>query len=138
MPSSTPNGIARQNAPQHFQDRLKAVGGINRYGLPNFKLAWAQTVTTRHGGEWEAMGEQYRGYRDVYLGDGLPHWMLLQWSDAGKSIEMPHLHAQSDIGFYEENRCPKTGLQILGGYQSQGRYPIPSNPCANSSHHSPP
>lgn len=130
MPSSTPNGVVRQTAPEHYQDRLTQVGGVNRYGLSNFKLSWAQTETTRHGGEWEAMGEQYVGYRDVYLGDGLPHWMLLQWADAGKSIEMPHLHAQSDIGFYEENQCPKTGLQILGGYQYQGSYQIALPLCA--------
>lgn len=116
--------IERLQCPKHFSDRLNEVGGFNRYGDPNFKLAWAQTETTRHGGEWEAEGEWFKGYQDVYLGDGLPHWMLLQWADAGISIQMPHLRAQSDVSFYLENVCPKTRLQILGEYPYHGSYQI--------------
>lgn len=110
--------------PEHYQQRMTQVGGVNRYGQPNFKIAWAQTETVRQGGEWEANNEQFRGYRDVYLGDGLPHWMLLQWSDAGKHISMPHLAPQSDVAFYYENQCPKTGLQILGEYPYRGSYQV--------------
>ena len=123
MPSHL-KGIERLRAPKHFQDRLNQVGGFNRYGEPNFKLAWAQTETTRQGGEWEARGEWFQGYRDVYLGDGLPHWMLLQWADAGKNIGLPHLRPQSDVSFYYENKCPKTGLQLLGAYPYRGSYQV--------------
>jgi hypothetical protein len=118
---STPE---RLHAPSHFQNRLRQVGGTNRYGDANFKLAWAQTETTRQGGEWEADGEWFKGYRDVYLGDGLPHWMLLQWADAGKNITMPHLNPESDASFYMQNECPKTGLQLLGEYPYHGSYQI--------------
>jgi hypothetical protein len=121
------NAVERLKCPEHFQTRLNEVGGFNRYGQPNFRLAWAQTEYVRQGGEWEAEGEWFRGYRDVYLGDGLPHWMLLQWVDAGKCIEMPHLPPQSDVAFYEENRCPKTGLQLLGEYPYKGSYRIALN-----------
>lgn len=125
MPSAkTSWPVERQKCPQHYQDRINQIGGFNRYGEPNFKIAWAQTETTRQGGEWEAEGDQFRGYRDVYLGDGLPHWMLLQWADAGKSIAMPHLRPQSDVSFYAENQCQKTGLQLLGGYPYRGSYQI--------------
>lgn len=110
--------------PEHFQRRLTQVGGLNRYRQPNFRLAWAQTETTRQGGEWTADGETFRGYLDVLLGDGLPHWMLLQWVDAGKSLEMPFLPPQSDVAWYAENRCPATGLQILGEYPYHGSYRI--------------
>ena len=114
----------RLQCPQHFQRRIAQVGGMNRYRQPNFKLAWAQTETFRQGGEWESEEETYRGYRDCYLGDGLPHWMLLQWADAGKSATIPHLPPESDRAFYAANECPKTGLQILGEYPYHGSYQI--------------
>lgn len=121
MPSPA---IERLKCPAHFQRRINQVAGFNRYGEPNYRIAWAQTETTRQGGEWEAEGEQFTGYRDVYRGDGLPHWMLLQWMDAGKSVEMPHLPPQSDSSFYAENVCMKTGLQLLGEYPYGGSYQI--------------
>lgn len=117
----------RLRAPEHFQRRITQAGGLNRYRQPMFKLVWAQTETVRQGGEWEAEGEQFRGYRDVYLGDGLPHWMLLQWADAGKSATIPHLPAESDRAFYADNRCQKTGLQLLGEYPYHGSYQVVLN-----------
>ena len=114
----------RLQCPQHFQSRLTRAGGLNRYGESNFRLAWAQTETTRQGGRWEANGEWFTGYRDVLLGDGLPHWMLLQWADAGKSASMPHLPPESDGVWYEANKCPVTGLSLLGGYPYRGSYQI--------------
>lgn len=118
-------GIERLEPEEHFQERLTQVGGLNPYGEPNFKLAWAQTATTWQGGEWEMeSGEPFKGYRECYLGDGLPHWMLLQWADAGKSIAMPHLPPESDGRFYIDNACPKTGLCLLGEYPYHGSYQV--------------
>lgn len=121
----TDSAVERLKCPVHFQDRINQVGGKNRYGQSNFKLSWAQTEITRQGGEWELeSGEPFVGYRDCYLGDGKPHWMLLQWIDAGKSLEMPHLPPQGSISFYAENQCPKTGLQLLGEYPFRGSYRV--------------
>lgn len=50
--------------------------------------------------------------------------MLLKWVDAGKSMDMPFLPAQGPASYYEENRCPKTGLQLLGEYPYHGSYQI--------------
>lgn len=116
--------IERLQPPEHFQRRLTRMGGLNRYGLPNFRLVWAQTETTRQGGRWESEGEWFTGYRDVLLGDGLPHWMLLQWADAGKSCSMPHLPPESDGAWYDANKCPATGLSLLGAYPYRGSYQI--------------
>lgn len=120
----SPYRIERLKCPPHFQERITNAGGRNRYGQPNFRLAWAQTELTRQGGRWEADGERFEGYRDVYLGDGLPHWMLLEWADAGKSIAMPHLPPESDVRFYADNRCPQTGLCLLGPYPYHGSYQV--------------
>lgn len=116
--------IERLRAPSHMQARLDEVGGLNRYGGSNFRLAWAQTETRREGGLWEAYGEQFQGYRDVLLGDGNPHWMLLQWCDAGKCVDLPHLPPQSGTAFYAETKCPTTGLAMLGEYPYRGSYQI--------------
>ena len=89
-----------------------------------YKLAWAQTETTRQGGEWDNEDEHFIGYRDVYKSDGLPHWVLMQWCDAGKTSEMPHMAPESDVYWYSLNTCPKTGLSILGEYPYQGSYQI--------------
>ena len=114
----------RLKCPEHFQRRLTDVGGRNRYVQPNFRLAWAQTETTRQGGEWDNEEEYFVGYRDVLLGDGLPHWMLLQWMDAGKYVEMPHVNPISDVGFYSTNLDPKNNLQIMGEYPYRGSYQV--------------
>lgn len=116
--------VERRQCPEFYQERLTQVGGLNPFGEPNFKLAWAQTETTRQGGEWEAEGEWFKGYRDVYLGDGLPHWMLMQWAAPGKNVQMPHLVAEGPTRFYLDNKCQKTGLQLLGEYPYRGSYQI--------------
>lgn len=116
--------VERRVCPDHFQERINQVGGFTRYDEPMYRLAWAQTETMVQGGEWEAEGDTYRGYRRVYLSDGLPHWVLLRWVDAGKSLEMPFLPAQGPTSFYAENRCPKTGLQLLGEYPFHGSYKV--------------
>jgi hypothetical protein len=110
--------------PEHFQRRITQVGGLNRYRKPRFRLAWAQTETRREGGEWESEGDTFTGYRDTLLGDGLPHWMLLQWVDAGMCLEMPHIPPQSYVRWYSDLRCPKTGLQLRGEYPYHGSYQI--------------
>jgi hypothetical protein len=114
----------RLRPPEHFQRRISQVGGLNRYRKPRFRLAWAQTELRREGGEWEVEGDQFRGYRDQYLGDGLPHWMLLQWVDAGMSVDLPHIRPQSDVSWYSDLRCQKTGLQLRGEYPYHGSYQI--------------
>jgi hypothetical protein len=66
--------------PPEFQERLTRVGGVNRYGLPNFIIVWGQSWTVRRGGTWEQDdGTYFRGYRNV-LEDGRPCWILKKWN----------------------------------------------------------
>ena len=37
---------------------------------------------------------------------------------------MPFLPAQGPASWYQENRCPKTGLQLLGEYPHHGSYKV--------------
>lgn len=100
--------------PPEFQARLTRVGGINRYGEPNFLLVWGESYTVRRGGVWEQDdGTYFRGYRDV-VEDGRPCWVLKQWKP-------PEIYGTPGM-YFLENRDEATGLQILGDYPWRGRY----------------
>jgi len=110
--------------PAIFQERITRAGGLNQYGDPIFKLAWAQSEVTIQGGEWEAEGETYVGYREVPALDNLPHWVLLQWCPPGINVNMPFLPPETPSQFYANNRCPNTGLCLLGEYPYHGSYQL--------------
>lgn len=75
-----PRKREQYKCPPEFQERLTRVGGINRYGEPNFIIVWGQSWTVRRGGTWEQDdGTYFRGYRDV-LEDGRPCWILKKWN----------------------------------------------------------
>ena len=117
----------RKKCPEHFQGRITMAGGINRYGNPNFKLVWAQTEIMWQGGHWNNDEGSFTGYRKVLKGDGLPHWMLLQFCEAGKSLDMPFFPAEGPISWRMNTICPETGLQVLGEFPYRGSYQIAMN-----------
>jgi hypothetical protein len=97
--------------------------GMNRYGEPNFIIAWGQSYFYTAGGMWpKPHGDGYFGYRKLPLsnssfsGRGMPCWMILEW------------HPPEDYGtpaaYYYDNRDELTGLQTLGEYPFKGRYEI--------------
>ena len=118
MPSLTAS--YQQNiCPEEFQERLTAIGGVNRYDEPNFLLVWSQggcpEATYRAGGAWA--GEEQvscTGYRDLLVGGGVPCWALMQWHDA--------LEYGTPEIYYVQNYDEETGLQTLGEYPYSGRY----------------
>lgn len=100
--------------PQVYQDRLTRAGGLNRYGGPNFKLAWGESETMRAGGIWEQDdGNYFRGYRDI-AEDGRPCWVLKQWKP-------PEVYGTPAM-YFAENLDPNSGFQILGDYPWRGKY----------------
>ena len=109
-------GPERNQPPEDFNERLKFIGGINRYDEANFKLGWAQTITFRAGGVWSVDEKYYLGYRDLLAGSGEPCWALLQW-------HAPEEYGSPE-GYYVTNYDETTGLQILGEYPYSGRYEV--------------
>jgi hypothetical protein len=110
--------------PEDFQELITQAGGTNRYDEPNFKLAWSQSESVWRGGHWNTDKGSYTGYREVPLVRGVPCWLLLQWADAGMSIEMPHLKPESDVGYYMANTDIQTGMCVLGQYPYYGSYQV--------------
>jgi hypothetical protein len=115
--------VERRQCPQAFQDLLTRHVGVNRFGEPNFIIAWGQTAMYTAGGIWpKPQGDGYFGYRKLPLsnssfsGRGMPCWMILEW------------HPPEDYGtpaaYYYDNRDEQTGLQTLGEYPFKGRYEI--------------
>jgi hypothetical protein len=110
--------------PDLLQERITNAGGLNPYGDPIFRLAWSQAEVVIQGGEWEAAGETFVGYREVPAFDNLPHWVLLQWCPPGISVNMPFLPPETPTQFYNNNRDPNTGLCLLGEYPYRGSYQL--------------
>lgn len=112
--------------PEEFNDRLRSVGGVNRYDENNFKIVWGQggeeSCLYRAGGAWYIDGlPSYKGYRDLLVGGGTPSWCLLQWDDA--------MHYGTPESFYVANYDEETGLQTLGEYGYSGKYKLLYNMC---------
>lgn len=99
--------------PHEYQDRLIEVGGVNRYGQPNYKFMWGEAYSTRAGGYFAQDG--FTGYQNIHLYDQ-PGWLLLEW------------HAPEEYGtpttYYIENYDEASGLQTMGEYPYEGRYEV--------------
>lgn len=112
--------IERRECPPDFQQRLTDAVGLNRFGEPNFIVAWGQQYTYTAGGVWGH--DHFFGYRQLMLsnsspsGKGVPCWMILEWH--------PPEDYETDAVYYFRNRDDVTGLQILGEYPYRGRYEI--------------
>src|SRR6266849_11203464 len=73
--------------PQWFADKLKDIGGINKYEQANFICKWGQggepECLYRAGGIWDNPdASSYKGYRNLLVGSGCESWLLMQWDDA--------------------------------------------------------
>jgi hypothetical protein len=115
--------VERRECPKAFQDLLTRHVGVNRYGEPNFIIAWGQSFMYTAGGVWpKPQGDGYFGYRKLPLsnssfsGRGMPCWMILEWH--------PPEDYQSPAAYYYDNRDELTGLQTLGEYPHKGRYEV--------------
>ena len=101
--------------PEEFQERLNAVGGLNRYDEPNFRIEWSNNLLFRAGGAWDVDECPYVGYRWLrQLHDNC--WVLLMWHP-------PEVYGTPE-SYYVQNACPDTGLQVLGEYPYSGKYEI--------------
>lgn len=107
-------GPERNQPHEEFNERLRFVGGVNRYDDNNFLVQWSQTATFRAGGVWSVDERYYKGYRDLLSGSGEPCWALFQWHCAEEY--------SSPEAYYVANYDDTTGLQMLGEYPYSGRY----------------
>jgi hypothetical protein len=118
----------RLSCPPEFQQRITEAGGVNKYDEPSFRIVWAQSheATIRAGGVWENPQiptiEYYRGYRDVPVDGGEPHWLIQQWLPPDAEDEHGNKVFGSPAYYYAVNFDPSCNMQILGEYPYSGRY----------------
>jgi len=111
-------GMDRRLCPPEYQSRISELGGLNKFGEPNWRVVWGQTQTERVGGLWEyGDGTKVAEMRDVLRYDGAAVWALERW--------FPPENYGTEWQWYRENADPKSGLPLLGGYPDQGEY----EPC---------
>lgn len=119
---SSPTDSYQQYAcPEDFNERLREIGGINRYDENNFIVRWAMggqdECFYRAGGAWCVDGlPSYEGYRNLLIGGGSPSWMLMQWH--------PPEHYGTPEMWYIQGLDESTQLQTLGEYPYSGRYEL--------------
>jgi len=123
----------RRQCPPEFHQRLRDIGGINRYDGNNFRVVWGQTERDIVGGLWmEPTGKlkmqlnprgqiiqvpevtEIAEMRLVMKYDGRACWFLERW--------FPPETYGTETQWFRENACPRSGLPLLGPYPSAGFY----------------
>jgi len=110
----------RNLPPEAFQERLTALGGLNRYDQPNFRIWWAaygaDIGSYVAGGAWSVDEATFVGYRRLLTASGEACWSLFQWNP-------PECYGTPE-SYYVQNYDEATGLQTLGGYPYEGRWEV--------------
>lgn len=125
MPDPT-DSYQQYECPAWFDEKLRDIGGVNKYDENNFICRWGQggqpECFYRAGGHWHVEGqESFKGYRDLLIGGGTGSWLLLQWEDA--------IIYGTPESYYVGNYDEETGMQDLGEYPYSGRYRMLYNMC---------
>lgn len=94
-----------------YQDHLTRIGGKNRFGKPNFILAWGQTRAMKIYGQMEGGS---RGQHIVLEFGGIPAWHILEWKPP-ETFGTPRM-------WYAITWDPEAMVHGLGDYPWRGQY----------------
>lgn len=124
--SDPTDSYQQYECPTWFSEKLRDIGGENRYGDANFIVRWGQggerECTIRSGGHWHSDTEaSFKGYRDILVAGGTPSWIIMQWEDA--------ITYGTPESYYVGNYDDETGMQDLGEYPYSGKYRMLYNMC---------
>lgn len=100
----------RRVCPPEYQEHVNKLGGMNRFGEPNFLLVWGETHTQTFYG-YDANGQ--RGQHTM-LQFGVPAWHLLEWKP-------PETFGVPDF-WYRFTWDPEAEVHALGDYPWRGLY----------------
>lgn len=100
----------RRVCPPEYQERINQLGGMNRFGDPNFKLVWGETQTTTIYGQKE---DGPRGQHEI-LQFGVPAWHLMEWKP-------PETFGSPEF-WYAFTWDPETMVHSLGDFPWRGLY----------------
>jgi len=101
-------------APAEYQAHVTAIGGLNRFGLPNFRIVWGQTETEMVYGI-DANGR--KGQHIVFKHQGIAAWFIETWKP-------PECFGTPEL-WYSISWDPDAHMHTLGEYPWRGLY-LPS------------
>lgn len=101
----------RRVVPPEYQAYINAIGGLNRFGEPNFRLVWGQTETQIVYGQMEG---GRRGQHIVLQFGGIPAWHLMEWK--------PPETFGTAFQWYMLTWDPTEDKHTLGDYPWRGLY----------------
>lgn len=104
-------GHERRRPPEIYQTFLTKIGGKNRYGAPNFILAWGQTRTQKI---YAADPNGRRGQHLILEFGGVPAWHILEWKPP-ECFGTPAM-------WYTLTWDPEQNVHTLGEYPWRGLY----------------
>lgn len=90
--------------------------GKNKFGEPNYRIAWAQTETQQMGFSRFTERGVRSGYEERLKGSSTPSWMILRWKD-------PSHYGSPDL-FYSNTYLDAEDVYFMGEYPWKGRYEI--------------
>lgn len=104
-------GHERRRPPEIYQNYLTRLGGKNRYGKPNFILAWGQTRTQQI---YSVDNNGRRGQHTILEFGGVPAWHILEWKPP-ETFGTPAM-------WYTLTWDPEQNTHTLGEYPWRGLY----------------
>lgn len=109
--------------PQWAADRLKSVGGSNRFGDLNYRVTWGWNLLDLIGGKWEDRDSDGKLIREVHALRRVPkyplylnRWIIEQWIPPER-YGSPDQWLRQTKEWGEEGNIPQ-----LGPYPERGRY----------------
>jgi hypothetical protein len=107
-------GPERRRPPEEYVEHIARVGGINRFGDPNFRVVWGETAIETYWGDDEVSGfGQHQKMRY-----GVPAWHLEEWKP-------PECFGTPEL-WYAMSWDPLANTHILGEFPWRGLY-MPCN-----------
>ncbi len=114
-----------KRAPREIAERLARVGGLNRYGRPNFRVVWGWSRLTWIGGKWtdrDASGNVLREVVELrrvpkYL--PLDRWHLERWLPPELYGPPKRWYAQT---VERQEGVAASSIPALGPFPREGEY----------------
>jgi hypothetical protein len=97
--------------PPEYQEHLNAIGGLNRFDEPNFKLVWGATETEFI---WGTDANGRKGQHIVFKHQGIPAWFMEVWKP-------PECFGTPEL-WYGTSWDEETQSHTLGEYPWRGLY----------------
>lgn len=110
--------------PKTLNTRLIAVGGLNRFGEPNYRVVWGQTRLTWIGGEWAIQDVNGNETGHVTEERQVPKYFPADRYYLEKWMPPEHYGSPESWAEYQIEKVDGIRIPNLGPYPSRGEYEL--------------